>query len=118
MKFAVKESLPSGYLFYCIRQDFYFAGIKRLLVGAHNANAPAAIIYSYVKNWDKNRFKGILSGFLLLMASMVIIPHLFLGLTTVSIVITFFKILPFLIAGSVLGHDLFGYIPIHSVKLS
>lgn len=165
----------SGYLFYRLRQDFYFADIKRLLVGgvlgipigafllrdanpglakdilgviiasfciisltdklkptdindnwaypfgflsglvgdAYNANAPAAIIYSYLKNWDKNRFKGTLSVFLFLMASMVIISHLSLGLTTVSIVITFFKILPFLIAGSVLGHFLFGYTPIH-----
>ncbi len=94
----------SGYLFYRLRRDFSFSGIKRLLVEGVLAIPIGAF---FLRNASSGLAKDILG---------VIISHLSLGLKTVSIVTTVFKISPFLIEGSVLGHCLFGYTPIHTFR--
>lgn len=98
------------------RWGILFGFFSGLFGGAFNANAPVVLMYSYLQNWKKEKFKATLSGYLFIMITLVVFSHIATGLTDMSVLLTFAKLLPFLFLGVYMGHRLFGYIPADPFK--
>jgi len=98
------------------RWGILFGFVSGLCGGAFNANAPAVLVYSYLQNWEKEKFKGTLSGYCFIMITLVVFSHIATGLTDIGVFISFAQLLPFLFLGVYMGHRLFGRIPTEAFK--
>jgi uncharacterized membrane protein YfcA len=89
------------------RWAYLFGMAAGICGGAVSINGPPVLIYGYIKNWDKKKFKASISAYFFVSAGVIAISHATLAITTYSIVLYFLGALPFLLVGSISGHRLF-----------
>ncbi|MBU0665594.1 MAG: sulfite exporter TauE/SafE family protein [Proteobacteria bacterium] len=89
----------------------YLAGFSSGAIGAaFSAGGPPTIIYATLNDWDKDEIKATLSGFFLFNSYLNATAHAVSGLTTVSVLSSFFYSAPFVLLGTVLGSFCYGRI--------
>lgn len=89
----------------------YLTGlISGLFGGLFNTNGPPVLIYFLVLGWDKEKIKASITGYFLFSTTYTIIMHALTGLTTIPILHDFAIMIPFTIAGILLGDYLFKFI--------
>ncbi|MGE5429776.1 MAG: sulfite exporter TauE/SafE family protein [Syntrophomonadaceae bacterium] len=89
----------------------YFYGIMAgILGGAFNTNGPPALIYFYLKGWEKNKMKASLVGFFTFTSVIIVSSHAIAGLITKDILVQFLYLIPVIAVGITLGNYLFSRI--------
>lgn len=82
----------------------YIAGFLSGAIGsAFSAGGPPVIIYTTLKNWDKDTIKATLTGFFLFNSVLIVFAHAATGVTTFRVLISFFYSLPFVLIGTAVG---------------
>lgn len=88
----------TGYIF------GFFAGA---LGGAFNITGPPILLYISAQEWSKTNTVGSLNFFFFVTSLMVVIFHFVVGNITYNLSFTFLKLVPFVIAGMLLGSHFF-----------
>jgi len=89
----------------------YLAGFSSGAIGAaFSAGGPPTIIYATLNDWDKDEIKATLSGFFLFNSYLSATAHAVSGMTTVTVLTSFFYSAPFVLLATVLGSLCYGRI--------
>lgn len=75
--------------------------------GAVSISGPPVLIYSYIKGWNKEKFKGTIAAYFFISGLVILASHIATGLTTYSTFIQFLRLSPFLLFGAFTGHYFF-----------
>ena len=78
--------------------------------GAVSISGPPFLIYSYLRGWAKEEFKGTFAAYILITGLFIQLSHITTGLATQSTFLMFVKLFPFLLAGGFVGHYYFNSI--------
>ena len=82
----------------------YAAGfLGGLLGGAYNTPGPPVIVYASCQDWERDVFKGNLQAFFIQNSMIVVLGHLASGSFTPEIWSLFWRSLPWLVTGILLG---------------
>lgn len=82
---------------------YTFGLLSGILGGAYNANGPPAVIYGVLKQWEPDRFRATLQGFLLPTGLMIVIGHGLAGLWTPRVLNLYLWALPIIITAVITG---------------
>jgi len=82
----------------------FFSGI---FGGAINTNGPPVLIYFQIKTFDKNKFKGAITGFFIVTSILIVSSHIISGVTDYFVLKNFIYFFPFVFIGFYLGNFLF-----------
>ncbi len=86
----------------------YFLGfLAGYLGGAFNTNGPPAILYATAQPWSRHQIKVTLTSYFFISGLMVAASHAVSGLTTEKVISLFFRLAPFLAAGTLAGSKLY-----------
>ena len=89
----------------------YFFGLAAgLCGGAVSISGPPILIYSYIKGWNKEEFKGTIAAYFFVTGLLIFASHLVTGSTNGSTLLRFLALSPFLALGAFSGHFLFNTI--------
>jgi uncharacterized protein len=90
---------------------FPFGFIAGVLGGAYNTNGPPIVVYSSLKRWNPDRFRGTLQGYFLPTGLIVAASHGLTGLWTPEVVRLFLYSIPVNAVAIAAGHWLHQRIP-------
>ncbi|MBN1265280.1 MAG: sulfite exporter TauE/SafE family protein [Anaerolineales bacterium] len=90
---------------------FPFGFIAGVLGGAYNTNGPPIVVYSSLKRWNPDRFRGTLQGYFLPTGLLVAASHGLAGLWTTDVVRLFLYSIPVNIVALLAGNWLHQRIP-------
>lgn len=86
---------------------YVFGLIAGICGGAVSISGPPVLIYSYMKDWEKEKFKGAIAAYFFISGIIILGSHMATGLTTFSTCVLFFVLSPFLFLGAFTGHFFF-----------
>jgi uncharacterized membrane protein YfcA len=86
---------------------YMFGALSGLFGGAFNINGPPVLIYFYIMGWDKFKLKASITGFFIFSSITIVAMHIATGVTTQKVFFNFIYILPVVIAGMIIGYNLF-----------
>lgn len=89
------------------RWGYVFGLLAGALGAAVSIPAPPVLIYSYLRNWDKDSLKATMSAFMFAVAFIASLLYWLSGLANNQTYLLFAKLLPALFTGYLLGHWLF-----------
>lgn len=72
--------------------------------GACAVNGPPIVVYAAIRRWPRDRFKGVLQAFFLVLNTITVAAYASAGLVTQSTLFTALACVPGLIVGAYLGH--------------
>ncbi len=90
------------------RWAYLFGFLAGCLGGAFSATGPAAIIYTSLQPWNKDKIKVTLQVFFFVAGITVAFSHAMSGLTSLAVLRFFMVSLPMLIAGTYVGSFFYG----------
>ena len=82
-----------------------FGFLGGLLGGAYNTSGPPAVIYGNCRQWSPQEFKSNLAGYFMVGSIMVVATHALNGNFTPDVWLNFWRTLPALILGFVIGQS-------------
>ena len=85
----------------------YLAGAASGVLGAFNTGGPPAVVYTTLRNWDKDATKSTLQVVFLLTSIIQLVGFAWTGLLTSAVLVQNLLISPAIIIGVVLGHVLY-----------
>jgi len=89
----------------------YFFGLAAgLCGGAVSVSGPPILIYSYIKDWNKEEFKGTIAAYFFVTCLFIFASHLLTGSTNGATLLKFITLSPFLALGAFSGHYFFNKI--------
>ncbi|MDX2512096.1 MAG: sulfite exporter TauE/SafE family protein [Desulfobacterales bacterium] len=89
----------------------YFFGLAAgLCGGAVSISGPPILIYSYIKDWNKEEFKGTIAAYFFVTGLLIFASHLLTGSTNSTTLLKFMALSPFLVIGAFTGHYFFNSI--------
>lgn len=89
----------------------YFFGIAAgICGGAVSVSGPPVLIYSYIKDWNKEEFKGTIAAYFFVTGILIFASHLLTGSTNSTTLLRFIWLSPFLVLGAFSGHYFFNRI--------
>jgi len=78
--------------------------------GAVSISGPPILIYSYIKDWNKEEFKGTIAAYFFVTGLLIFASHLVTGSTNGTTLLKFMALSPFLVLGAFSGHYFFNTI--------
>jgi uncharacterized membrane protein YfcA len=85
------------------RWAYLFGFLAGCLGGAFGATGPAAVVYTSLQAWNKDKIKATLQVFFFVAGLTVVLFHAMSGITTLAVLRFFMVSLPLLIAGTYVG---------------
>ena len=85
----------------------WLAGAASGVLGAFNTGGPPAVVYTTLRNWDKDATKSTLQVVFLLTSIIQLVGFAWTGLLTSAVLVQNLLISPAIIIGVVLGHVLY-----------
>jgi len=95
---------------------YLFGFVSGCLGGAYNTSGPPAIIYTSLKDWNKNEATITLQSYFMVTAVLIIIMHSVNGLVTVEVLKCVGIIIPFSLVGVIIGTYFFSRIKQETFK--
>lgn len=92
------------------RWGYLFGVAAGLCGGAVSISGPPILIYSYLKDWNKEEFKGTIAAYFFVTCLLIFASHVVTGSTNGRTLIRFTALSPFLALGAFSGHFLFNKI--------
>lgn len=89
---------------------YLFGMAAGLCGGAVSVSGPPILIYSYIKDWNKEEFKGTIAAYFFATGLLIFASHLVTGSTNGMTLLRFIALSPFLVLGAFSGHYFFGRI--------
>jgi uncharacterized membrane protein YfcA len=94
---------------YTLRTDkfsFVFGFLAGLLGVSYNIPAPPLVIYSALRRWDKETFKGTLQGLFIILGILINIGHISVGFWTLPLLKLLGICVPFVAIGIITGFQI------------
>lgn len=85
----------------------WLAGAASGVLGAFNTGGPPAVVYTTLRNWDKDATKSTLQVVFLLTSVIQLVGFAWTGMLTTEVLIHNALMLPAIVLGVVLGHVLY-----------
>lgn len=89
------------------RWGYVFGLVSGVSGGAVSISGPPVLIYSYIRGWAKEEFKGALAAYIFITGLVIQLSHVTTGLATSSTFVMFLSLSPFLFVGGFAGHYCF-----------
>lgn len=89
------------------RWGYLFGLVSGISGGAVSISGPPVLIYSYMRGWGKEEFKGVFAAYIFITGIFIQVSHITTGLATYTTFKLFLGLSPFLFIGGFAGHYYF-----------